>query len=471
MAGPVFSEMLIAPGTILYKGLPVPCDRLLKDTRTFYMTDDVKYADQYGKYVCAYRVKKQLRLFEMTHENLKKILEMPQLKPLTKKRIRMAFGTGVTLGEQVRFLESEKKHKNIPKIKNLSAPGERASWKNLNRLMGIFFSQEFLIPMGYDGYYAEAKDTVFHQGRFRSEIMLFNAYQRIERHPNRLPVVSMHSLKFPNFISRLFLDYSRKTRYLIKPTKQFVVFCTGGQAVNLYLRQRTSAAKHVPLIRRTTDYDFSFAVPRPPKTMKELRFKGEAMRRFMSKHMIGFVRFINSNYKGANVKLRMKQGRRVLNPGLQVPATQRRTYLVFTWQLKIGKDIIDVADTALSLNPGITRESLSRRYSRDTGIPIQQIKYQTINALGILSGSFLYKTQVAARNPLTGKNKNKGAKNVARANQLTRVITKHAKNYPPGLVRLASKTQNLLNKISKKNIRGAKIEAATVNALVKNLVV
>jgi hypothetical protein len=471
MAGPVFSEMLIAPGTILYKGLPVPCNTLLKDTRTFYLTDDVKYADQYGKHICSYRVKKQLRLFEMTHENLEKILKMPQLKPMTRTRLRMAFGTGVTLGDQVRFLEGEKKHKNIPKINNLTRPGERASWKNLNHMMGIFFSQEFLIPMGYDGYYAESKRTVFHSGEFRSEIMLFNAYQRIERHPDRLPVVSMRSLKFPNVVSRLFLDYSRKTKYLIRPTKQFVVFCTGGQAVNLYLRQRTSAAKHVPLIRRTTDYDFSFALAREPKTMKELRDKGAAMRRFMTKHMIGFVKFINSNYKGANVRLRMKQGRRVLHPGLQVPATKRRTYLVYTWQLKIGKDLVDVADTALSLNPGITRQSLSRRFSQDTGIPIQQIKYQTINALGILSGSFLYKTQVAKRNPLTGSNKNKGAKNVARANQLTRVIKKHAKNYPPGLLRLASKTENLLNKISRKNIRGAKIEAATVNALVKNLVV
>ena len=470
MAGPVFSEILIAPGTILYKGLPVPCTTLLKDTRTWYMTDDVKYADQYGKYICTYRVKKQLRLFEMTHENLKKILEMPQLKPMTKKRIRMAFGTGVTLGNQLAFLKSEKKTKGVPNIKNLSAPGERASWKNLNHALGIYFSQEFLIPMGYDGYYAEAKNTVFHAGSFRSEIMLFNAYQRVERHPDRMPVVSSRSIKFPNVLSRLFLDYSRKTKYLLRPTKQFVVFCTGGQAVNLYLRQRTSAAKHVPLIRRTTDYDFSFAVPREPKTMKELRAKGDAMRRFMSKHMIGFVRFINLNYKGANVKLRMKQGRLVLNPGVQVPATKRRAYLVYTWQLKIGKDLIDVADTALSLYPGVGRSSLSRRFSYDIGIPIQQIKYQTINALGILSGSFLYKTQVARRNPLTGANKNKGAKNVARANQLTRVIKKHSANYQPGLVRLASKTQNLLNKIYKKNIRGAKIEAATVNALVKNLV-
>lgn len=470
MAEPVFSEMLIAPGTLLYKGLPVSCKTLLKDTRTFYLTDDAKYAREYGK-TCTYRAKKQLRLFEMTHENLKKVLELPNIDKRTKYRIRMAFGTNASLANQVRFLKSEGKMKNIPKIKNLNRPGERASWKDLNRALGIYFSQEFLIPRGYDGYYSEAKRTVFHVGMFPSEIMLFNAYQRIERAQDRLPVVSARSLKFPSVISRLFYEYSKKTKYLIRPTKEFVIFCTGGQAVNLYLRQRTTAAKHVPLIRRTYDYDFSFAVSEPMKTVREFARKGAAMRTFMHKHMVGFAKFINSNYRGANVIVRMKQGRRTLNPGVQVPATKRRTYLVYTWQLKMGKDVIDVADTALSLYPGVHRSWLSRRFSHDTGIPIQQIKYQTLNALGILSGSFLYTTQVAARNPLTGKNKNKGEKNVARANQLSRVITRYAKNYPPGLVRLAVKAGNLINKISKKNLRGAKIEAATVNALVKNLVV
>jgi len=76
---------------------------------------------------------------------------------------------------------------------------------------------------------------------------------------------------------------------------------------------------------------------------------------------------------------------------------------------------------------------------------------------------------VAQRNPLTG-NPEKGMKNVARANQLSRVISNHAKNYDPRLVRLSTKTQNLLNKIKNKNLSGAKIEAATVEAIVKNLV-
>ena len=146
MQAPVFSEMLIAPGTMLYKGLPVPCDRLLKDLRSFYLTDDVRYADQYGKTVCAYRVKKNLRLFEMTRENIKKVLAGPDLKPMTKLRIRMAFGTGVTLGNQIDFLKKEKRAKDIPRgrtTKELGLPGQRASWANLNKLMSNFFSEEF----------------------------------------------------------------------------------------------------------------------------------------------------------------------------------------------------------------------------------------------------------------------------------------------------------------------------------------
>jgi hypothetical protein len=93
-----------------------------------------------------------------------------------------------------------------------------------------------------------------------------------------------------------------------------------------------------------------------------------------------------------------------------------------------------------------------------------------IDAIGILAGSFLHKTQVSRRNPLTG-NVLKGGKNVVRANQLSKVITNHASNYRPNLVRLSIKTRNLLEKIKNKNLRGARIEAATLEALVKNLVV
>jgi hypothetical protein len=62
-----------------------------------------------------------------------------------------------------------------------------------------------------------------------------------------------------------------------------------------------------------------------------------------------------------------------------------------------------VADCALAEYPNVTRDWLSKKFSKSLGIPIQKIKYQFIDALAILSGSFLYKGPVALRNPLTGK--------------------------------------------------------------------
>jgi hypothetical protein len=467
MADPEFTEIRIAPGTILYKGLPVSCKTILKDIRYFYLTDDQAHARKYGN-VCPYRVKKLLRLFEMNHENIKKLLAIPGLSKMTKWRLETAFGTGITAGEQARRLTSLKVG-SVPKGIDPDLAGQRASWKILNKKLGTYLSQDFLRMRGYDGYYAEGKWSVFHGGYFSSEIMLTNAYQKIERAEGRMPVLSLRELSFPQALARLFMEYSKQEKRLIKTQKEFILFCTGGQAVNLYLRQRTRAAR-LRLIRQTSDFDFSFAVGRAITTLTELKRKGAAMRRVMQTHMDGFAKFINKNYRGANVEVRFKPGRRVLHPPMQVPATGRRTYLVYTWQLKVGTKIIDVADSALALYPGVSRSWLSTRFSIATGIPIQQARYQLIDALGILAGSFLHKTQVARRNPLTG-NTLKGGKNVARANQLSRVITNHKKNYDPKLVRLSMKTKNLLSKIKIKNIRGARIEAATIEALVKNLVV
>jgi hypothetical protein len=58
--------------------------------------------------------------------------------------------------------------------------GQRLSYKELNHIVFGRLSHEFLIPEGYDGYYAPAKRSIFHAGTFHSEIMLVNAYQKIE---------------------------------------------------------------------------------------------------------------------------------------------------------------------------------------------------------------------------------------------------------------------------------------------------
>ena len=461
-----FSETIVPSGTVLYKGLPVSCDVLLKDLRAFYLTDRPEQARQYGQ-VCSYRVKKTLRLFNMTHDNIRVLLRGPDLDFRTKRRLQLAFGTNTTLSAQVRKLAKHVGTENLPKVQK-GRRGERASWTELNRILDMYFSREFLIKHGYDGYYAANKRSVFHEGHFNSEIMLTNAYQKIERAHDRLPVASRRILLFPQTISRLFLEYSKRHRGLLKTSKEFLVFCTGGQAVNLLLR---GLKRRVPReIRKTTDFDMSFAVSEPIRTMGALKRKAEAMRKFMLAHVSGFVAFINRNYKGARATFRLNRlGQGTIAPRLQVPATKRRTYLVHNWQIVVGKNVVDLADAALALYPGASRTWISKRFSAEFGVPIQQLRYQFIDTLAILSGSFVHKGVVRQRNPLTGKKIEKGQKNAARVNQMSRVIAKHAKNYK-NIIPAALKARALLNKIRTGHLPGAEARARSANRILKNLV-
>jgi len=461
-----FSETIVPSGTVLYKGLPVSCDVLLKDLRAFYLTDRPEQARQYGQ-VCSYRVKKTLRLFNMTHDNIRILLRGPDLDFRTKRRLQLAFGTNTTLSAQVRKLAKHVGTENLPKVQK-GRRGERASWTELNRILDMYFSREFLIKHGYDGYYAANKRSVFHEGHFNSEIMLTNAYQKIERAHDRLPVASRRVLLFPQTISRLFLEYSKRHRGLLKTSKEFLVFCTGGQAVNLLLR---GLKRRVPReIRKTTDFDMSFAVSEPIRTMGALKRKAEAMRKFMLAHVSGFVAFINRNYKGARATFRLNRlGQGTIAPRLQVPATKRRTYLVHNWQIVVGKNVVDLADAALALYPGASKTWISKRFSAEFGVPIQQLRYQFIDTLAILSGSFVHKGVVRQRNPLTGKKIEKGQKNAARVNQMSRVIAKHANNYK-NIIPAALKARALLNKIRTGHLPGAEARARSANRILKNLV-
>jgi hypothetical protein len=459
-----FSETIVPSGTVLYKGLPVSCDVLLKDLRAFYLTDRPEQARQYGN-VCSYRVKKTLRLFNMTHDNIRILLRGPDLDFRTKRRLQLAFGTNTTLSVQIKKLAKHAGPNNLPK--GAKGRGERASWTELNRILDMYFSREFLIKHGYDGYYAANKRSVFHEGHFNSEIMLTNAYQKIERAHDRLPVASRRVLLFPQTISRLFLEYSKRHRGMLKSSPEFTVFCTGGQGVNLLLR---GLKRKIPrLIRGTTDFDMSFAVPEPLKSIAALKRKSEAMRKFMLAHITGFVAFINRNYKGARATFRLNRlGQGTLHPRAQVPATKRRTYLVHNWQIVIGKQVVDLADAALALYPGASRKWLSKRFSSETGVPIQQLKYQFIDTLAILSGSFVHKGVVKQRNPLTGKKMEKGQKNVARVNQMSRVIAAHPKAYK-NIVPATLKARALLNKIRTGHLPGAEARARSANRIIKNM--
>jgi hypothetical protein len=135
----------------------------------------------------------------------------------------------------------------------------------------------------------------------------------------------------------------------------------------------------------------------------------------------------------------------------------------------MGKHVVDLADAALALYPGASRAWLSKRFSGETGIPIQQLKYQFIDTLAILSGSFVHKGVVKQRNPLTGKKMEKGQKNAARVNQMSRVIARHPKNYK-NIVPATLKARALLNKIRTGHLPGAEARAKSANRILKNLV-
>lgn len=460
---PVFSETIIAPGTILYKGFSakgVGCNTLLRDVRAFYLTDNQRLAREYGT-PCAFRVKKTLRLFDMSHKNIKLLFEIGGLSDYAKSLIQLAFGTGTTLRKQVSALKRLTGDNDMPKAP-AGAAGQRASFKNIDRKLDLVLMKEFFGKVGYDGYYAAGKRTSFHGGKFSSEIMITNAYQKIERSGAvRLPVVSSRSLRFPQTISKLFLEYCRKTTTLTKTYKEFFIFCTGGQALNLYMH-RQKGYKVPDVVRKTADFDLSFAVSKPLTSTPEVVKRIELMRQIMIRHMNGFINFINRHYAGANAKLRVTRVYRTIttHPAIQVPATNRRVYSVFTWQVALGKTVIDVADTALAVYPGINEDWMAPHMD---GVPVQKIKYQFRDLLALLSGSFLYPKQIIAmRNPLTGVKKDKGMKDTRRLSAAISLVGRNMNTR-----NLLNVSRPFVNRIMNKNFKGAKGYAHRINRLLK----
>jgi hypothetical protein len=392
--------------------------------------------------------------------------------PLTKETkglLRVVLGTGITVGEQVtaaKILMGNEAGK-LPKESN-TREGQRLSYKKLNKLVFGNLSREFFKKEGYDGYYAPKKKSIFHGGTFHHEIMLTNAYQKIERLRGPAPVVSRHS--FTSALPRIFMDFCKNTTRLVRPYGGgLTVFCTGGMGVRLYLAQ--IGRDLPPKIRRTSDFDFTFAVPRKLPSENAVSSYIYTMRKIMYGHMTAFVRYLNKNYEGINASLRVNRYKRSKfdDPRLQVPGTGRRVYQVMTWQIRTGKgDVTDIADTALAVYPRASRNMLHLPFSYRLGIPIQKLRYQLKDSLALLSGSFVYRGVISKRNPLTGIVKEKGEKNVERVKELVKVVRSKRKYYS-NLVPAANKAGPLLVNISLQNKKAARQHALAVNKAMKKI--
>lgn len=466
----VFTETVFPPGKILYKGLEgITCQTLLHDTRFFYLSESRSTAKNYGT-ACSYRVKKTLRLFDLTHKNVDLLLKSGY--PLTKETkglLRVVLGTGITVGEQVaaaKILMGNEAGK-LPKESN-TREGQRLSYKKLNKIVFGNLSREFFNKEGYDGYYAPKKKSIFHGGTFHHEIMLTNAYQKIERLKGPAPVVTRHS--FTSALPRIFMDFCKNTTRLVRPYGGgLTVFCTGGMGVRLYLAQLGRDLP--PKIRRTSDFDFTFAVPRQLPSENAVSSYIYTMRKIMYGHMMAFVRYLNRNYQGINASLRVNRYKRSKfdDPRLQVPGTGRRVYQVMTWQIRSGNgDVTDIADTALAVYPRASRNMLHLPFSYRLGIPIQKLRYQLKDSLALLSGSFVYRGVISKRNPLTGVVKEKGEKNVERVKELVKVVRSKRKYYA-NLIPAANKAGPLLVNISLENKKAARQHAFAVNKAMKKI--
>lgn len=466
----VFTETIFPPGKILHKGLEgIPCQVLLRDTRFFYLTESAPTAKNYGN-LCSFKVKKTLRLFDLTHKNIETLIRSKYpIKSDTKGLLRIVLGTGITVGEQVVAVR-ELLGKNAGKLpRNTNThKGQRLSYKELNKKAFGALAREFLIPEGYDGYYAPAKKSVFHGGTFHHEIMLNNAYQKIERLRGPAPVISSKS--FSGALPRIFMDYCKKTTRLVRPYGGgLTIFCTGGMGVRLYLM---ALGKDLPpKIRRTNDFDFTFAVPRQLSSEKLVSTYALTMRTIMYEHLNGFVRYLNRQYTGINASLRVNRYRRSAYdaPRLQVPGTGRRVYQVMSWQIITGKnEVTDLVDTALAVYPHSSRDMLHLPFSYKAGIPIQKLKYQLKDSLALLSGSLLHRGLISKRNPLIGEAKEKGQKNVERVKELMKVIRKK-RTYYKNLVPIANSTGPLLVNLNLENLRAARRNAVAVNKALKKI--
>lgn len=470
----VFSETILPSGKILYKGLgQKSCQILLRDTRAFYLTDNPRQAREYGN-LCKFRVKKTLRLFDLTHQNIERLFKSKYpLSQATKVLLRVALGTGTTVGTQSKAakLLFGKNAGPLPKEKN-KRRGQRLSYTELNKLVFGNLSREFLSREGYDGYYAAKKKSLFHSGAFHSEIMLTNAYQSIERvvgkEAQRMPVVSHRSFKWA--IPRLFMEFSKGTTRLVRPYGGgLTIFCTGGMAVRLYLQTRKQ--KLAPFIRRTSDFDFTFAVPNKLRSESQLSSYVFSMRKIMTSHLNAFVRYLNRHYKGINARLKVTNFTRSPydNPRMQVPGTGRRVYQVITYQVITGQnETVDLVDTALAVYPGASRQMLHLPFSYKIGIPIQRLRYQLKDSLALLSGSFIHRGLISHRNPIKGKVKEKGVKDTERSLSLLKIVGQRRKYYKD-LVPLAKSAVPLLERVHLKNLKGARNQAKIVNKTLRKI--
>jgi hypothetical protein len=432
-----FTETILSKGTKVYKGQAKRCRALGKQ---FYVTTSKQTAKVYG-YPCVFYTKKSVRLFQITPDNLSKLLKYKGISELTKTLIRLLFGIQTKLAYQskaFKFLFSE----TLPGSGNIRS-GQRLSIAELDHILAVRLSKEFFGPEMYDGYYAPGLKTMFHGGRFHSEIMLCDAYKTLQTEQPK-PRLTITPSQIPN----LFIKYCQTHRALLTRHAAFEsIYLGGGMAVKLYLKARNKQIS--PQVANTSDFDFTFGVA---KKLSDPTLYVRGMKQIMSNHINKFLEWLGPNNQ---IKLLVDDS---YIPDIKLlPATKKYVYQVISYRLLFpGKKPVDFVDTTLAYVPGISRSHIMRPISQLYGIPMESLKYLYKNVAVVLAGSFIF-PGIKPRNPLRGQRPEKGLKNTARLMALTHFVPKR-QNLKP----LLNSSQHMLRKIIEKDYKGGKKAAESV---------
>ena len=444
-------EIILPVGTKLYKGFGNPgvgCSTLVKDTRIFFMTQNPRLAKVYSGRgtACPFVAKKPLRLFVLNHKNIQ--LVSKHFSRETKLGLSFVLGTNVLRGQQAevyrRIISRRLPRRFLARPRNL---GERLSVTNVNRDVFQRFANDFLIPKGFDGFYSHAKKTGFHAGFFPAEIMLVDGGRVLKRPgPEYAPLLSRVSVI--KELPYLFIQYCKRNRALLRPFRNyFVPYLGGGMGVRLYLEARGKVPPQK--VKDTSDFDFTFAVRRKLK-LRDINQHTQIMYGIMTRHLNGFVSWLNRTYAQTNAQLLISH---FIPPIRLLPATKKYIYRVYQFRIQFpGKKPMDFVDTTLAYVPGISREDIHPAYSKRFGLPIPRLKKLHESVAVVLAGSFKY-LGVKPRNPIYGNRPEKGQKNVARLEALHRLAP-----------RQVSVLTNFIQRIKKRNVRGAK---ANANKIIK----
>jgi hypothetical protein len=416
----IFTETVVPKGARLYKGL-MPGIRMVKRTTNFFVSKNPRVAGAYGR-LATYETTKPLRLFVLTHRTVLKILQDPKVTSSTKIMLRFAIGTKTTRARQVKaYRVVLRGRERVPGSKN-TRPGQRFSVSEFDEQVFAKLSREFLVPRKYDGFFSPTKPTIFHGGKFHSEIMLCDARKSlVHLLPKKLgaPVRSMLTRsELLRALPALFVEYSKKQQRLTRPYGGFVIYLGGGMAVKLYLEARAMRAPTKVL--RTSDFDFTFSVPRQIRSKIGVRLRTDVMRKIMTTHLAGFTAWLGKFY-GVRPQIVVKE---FVPPVSVLPSTGKRVYHVVSYALRfpgIAKPV-DFVDTTLAHVPGLTREHIHYAYTKQFGMPIERLKFLSKGVLAVLAGSFATKDPaLKSRNPLVGNRAEKGLKNAARLATLIKV--------------------------------------------------